>query len=124
MIKYHPAPDIEARIKEIKNRLVMEHVDLERVKCVRSRGSGSRRLLARCHALPRIMQFALDSKAHYVVEIVSEQFDSLSEEEQTKTLIHELMHIPAAFGGGFRHHRPYVNRRTVEAMYKKYMVMK
>jgi len=120
MIKYHHAPDIENRIRDISLRLQMEHIDLSRVKCVRSRGSGSRRVLARCHALPRIMQHALDVKAHYVIEIISEQFDRLSEEDQTKTLIHELMHIPAAFGGGFRHHRPFVNRRAVDTMYKKY----
>ncbi len=121
MIKYHPAPDIEGRISEITNKLMLSHVDVARVKCVRSVGSGSRRIIARCHALPRIMQFALDSEAHYVIEILSEQFDRLSKEEQTRTLIHELMHIPASFGGGFRHHRPYVNRRSVDAMYKKYM---
>ena len=57
---------------------------------------------------------------HYLIEIVSEKFDRLHPEEQTRTLIHELMHIPKSFGGGFRHHRPYVNRRTVDRMYKLY----
>lgn len=120
MIKYHPAPDIEAKMKNIAEKLNFAYIDISRVKCVRSHGSGSKRVLARCHALPRIMQHALGVKAHYVIEIISEQFDKLGEEEQTKTIIHELMHIPAAFGGGFRHHRPFVNRRAVEVMYKKY----
>ena len=107
-------------MREIAQKLQMNYLDLERVKCVRSTGSGAKYTLARCHALPRIMQKALCMDAHYVIEVISEQFDSLSEDEQTKTLIHELMHIPAAFGGGFRHHRPFVNRRSVDAMYKKY----
>jgi len=67
------------------------------------------------------MQLALNRSPHYVIEVVSERFDTLSPEEQTKVLIHELMHIPHAFGGGFRAHRPYVTRRTVEAMYRQYL---
>jgi predicted metallopeptidase len=64
------------------------------------------------------MQKALDQPAHYVIEIISEKYEKLSDEEKTRTLIHELMHIPKSFGGGFRHHRPYVNRRAVEEQYK------
>ncbi len=117
MIKYFPAPDIQQQIEEIAKKLEMDH-DFSRVKAIRSRGSRSRRTLARCHALPRAMQTALGMKAHYVIEIISEQFDSLSNEDRTKTLIHELMHIPKAFGGGFRHH-DHVNHRNIERMYNK-----
>lgn len=117
MIKYHRAADIEARVKEIAAKLHIRH-DFSRVVCVRSTGSKSRRTLARCHALPRIMQAALGTKAHYVIEVISENFEKLGEEEKTKTLIHELLHIPKSFGGGFRHHS-YVSRKTVENMYRK-----
>jgi len=34
-------------------------------------------------------------------------------------LIHELMHIPGGFSGGFRPHKGYVERKDVEAVYKK-----
>ena len=44
-------------------------------------------------------------------------------EEKVKTLIHELMHIPKAFGGGFRHH-DVVNRKNVENLYKRYAALK
>ena len=65
------------------------------------------------------MQNALGIKAHYVIEVISENFDSMKEDEQTKTIIHELMHIPKGMKGGFRHH-DFVCQRNVEAMYRKY----
>jgi len=120
MIKYHRAPDIEERVRKISNVLELNHLDLARIICVRSRGSASRRTLARCHALPRIMQHALGIEPHYVIEIISEQFDKLNEEEKIKTLLHELLHIPKAFGGGFKFHG-YVNKARVEKMYKDYL---
>ncbi|MBI5602614.1 MAG: metallopeptidase, partial [Deltaproteobacteria bacterium] len=76
---------------------------------------------ARCHALPKVMQLALDMGAHYVIEILNESYDRLSKEEQVKILIHELMHIPETFGGGFRMHRDHVTRKNVEKLYKKFI---
>jgi predicted metallopeptidase len=121
MIHYALAEDIGAEINEIIRKLDMTHIDESRVVCIRSRGSASRRTLARCHGLPRIMQLALDLKPHYVIEIISEQFDKLGKADQTKVLIHELMHIPHAFGGGFRSHRPYVTKKKVEKMYQQFL---
>jgi predicted metallopeptidase len=117
MIVYERDHEMHSVMESIASRLGFHWIDFSRVVCVRSRGSSSSRTIARCHALPRIMQEALCVKAHYVIEAVSENFDGLSPEEKTKTLIHELMHIPKAMGGGFRHHRPYVTKRTVERMY-------
>jgi predicted metallopeptidase len=118
MIKYFPAPDIEQKAHEIALKLSIRH-DFSRVRFIRSRGSQARRTLARCHALPRIMQTALGIKAHYIIEVIDEQYEKLSEEEKIKTLIHELMHIPKSMGGGFRQH-DFVCRRNVEEMYQKY----
>jgi predicted metallopeptidase len=118
-IRYERAPDIEDRVFDIVRKLGMGHVNLARVSCIRSRGSSSRYVLARCHTLTRIFQHALGIKAHYIIEVISERFDSLTREEQTRTLIHELMHIPRTFGGGFKHH-DLVNRRSVEMMYRRY----
>lgn len=117
MIKYFPDPELERKSKEISAVLGFRH-DFSRVVFMRSTGSKSRRTLARCHALPRVMQAALGTKAHYVIEVISENFDKLSEQEKTKTIIHEIMHIPKSMGGGFRHH-DYVCRRNVEEMYRK-----
>lgn len=118
MIKYFRAPDIEQRIAEIISALELEHIEPRRVVCIRSRGSAARRTIARCHAMSRAMQAALGTPSHYIIEVISEKFDSLPEHEQTKTLLHELLHIPKAFGGGFKYHG-FVNRERVESMYRK-----
>ena len=117
-MKYSKAPDIESEVQKISGRLGMPH-DISRVICVRSTGSKSRRTLARCHSMSKAVQTALGIEAHYVIEVVSENFDRLPEDEKTKTLIHELMHIPKTFGGGFKGHRV-VNRKSVEQMYSRY----
>jgi len=120
MIKYFRAPDIEARISELIAALKLGHIDPQRLICMRSRGSAARRTVARCHAMPRIMQAALATKAYYIIEVIAEQFDKMPEDEQTKTLIHELLHVPKSFGGGFKYHS-FVSRERVEQMYKKFV---
>lgn len=117
MIKYELAGDLQKEINEIIDNTNFWHIKRDRVICIRSHGSESRGTLARCHALTRIWQMALNTKAAYLIEVISEKFDRLSEEEKTKTLIHELMHIPKAFGGGFKHH-DFVNSSNVERVYQ------
>ena len=119
MIRYEMAPDIESKLKRISRRLKMDYIDVDRVKGVRSYGSTGKGVIARCHALPKVMQLALGIDAHYVIEILTENYGRLSKEEQIKILIHELMHIPETFGGGFRMHRDHVTRRNVEKLYRK-----
>jgi predicted metallopeptidase len=121
MIQYALAEDIDLRVKEIIQKLRMTHIDETRVICLRSRGSGSRRVIARCHGLSRIMQVALNEKPHYIIEILSERFDRLSREDQTKVLIHEILHIPHCFGGGFRAHKSYVTGAKVQKIYDEFM---
>ena len=120
-IKYYPARDIQERVEYIARKLEFRHIDPNRVICVRSTGSTARGVIARCHALGKIWQMALDTRAHYLVEVITERYEKLSEEEKDKILIHELMHIPHSFGGGFRNHKPYVTNRKVEQMYKKFV---
>lgn len=66
---------------------------------MRTKGSGSKRTIARCYALPRIMQLALNQKPHYVIEVISERLDRLSKEEQTKVVIPRAYAHPAFFRG-------------------------
>ncbi len=117
-MKYEFALDIQAKAKEI-SRILFPYIKIENVKCFRSYGTSSKRTIARCHTIGKIMQKALDIKAIYVLEFLSERFDKINEEEKTKTIIHELMHIPKSFGGGFKHHN-FVHERNINKHYKEY----
>jgi len=117
-MRYEFAPDLQVKAEEI-SRILFPHVKIERVKCFRSFGTSSRGTIARCHALGKLMQKALGVSAFYPLEFLSERFDKLSNEEQTKVIIHELMHIPKTFGGGFKHHN-FVTDKNVNLAYKKY----
>jgi predicted metallopeptidase len=116
--------DIKKRAEEIINKLGWVHVPLEHVAFLRSTGSKARYTVARCHALGKAMQIGMGrKKGFYLVEVISEKFDKLSEKEQTKVLIHELMHIPKAFGGGFIHHNK-VHDKSVKEVYRRYCELK
>jgi predicted metallopeptidase len=117
-MRYQEAPDLKLRMEEIVRALGLEHVNLERVGCLRSFGSSTRRTLARCHALGKVMQKAMGTKAFYTIEFL-EPFEKLSKKEQDKVIIHELMHIPKTFGGGFRQH-DFVCERNVDALYSQF----
>lgn len=118
-MKYEPAPDIHQKVNDVVTKLRLNHVKLDSISCIRSHGSSSRYTIARCHTLNKIMQKALQRKGFYVLEFLSERFDKQSEEDKIKTIIHELMHIPKTFGGGFRHH-DYVCERNINVFYKQY----
>tara|TARA_Y100000310_G_C20464508_1_gene706961 strand:+ start:162 stop:608 length:447 start_codon:yes stop_codon:yes gene_type:complete len=121
-MQYEPAPDLQKRMQDMILILEMEHIPLHRVKCIRSFGSKAKRTLARCHALGKVMQNGMGTGAFYTIEFL-ELFDKQTLEDQDKTIIHELMHIPKAFGGGFRHH-DYVCDKNVDIMHEKYESMK
>jgi predicted metallopeptidase len=121
-IKYELAPDLQKQVNEIAT-LLFPHVKLDSVICIRSFGSSSRGTIARCHALGKAMQIALGRKGFYVIEVISKRFDKMKEEDKTRTLIHELMHVPKSFGGGFKHH-DYVCDKNVETEYQKYVNLK
>jgi predicted metallopeptidase len=118
-MRYSIALDLQQRMCEIVRRLNFTHVDCNRVVCLRSVGSKARRVIARCHALPKVMQLAMEVKAHYAIEFL-ERFERLTKADQDITIIHELMHIPKTFGGGFRHH-DFVCHKNVEQLYRMYL---
>ncbi len=117
-MRYEEARDIQEKVEKIIEKLNLSHIRINDISCIRSYGSKSRNCIARCHALNKVMQKALGRKGFYVLEFLSEKFDKLEEQEKIKTIIHELLHIPKSFGGGFKHHN-YVTRRNVEKLYKK-----
>ena len=123
-IKYLEAPDILREAHDIVFTLGWNHIHLEHVAFIRSTGSTARSTIARCHALGKAMQIGMGrKKGFYLIEVISEKFDKLSTVEKTKVIIHELMHIPKTFGGGFVHHNV-VHDRAVDKIYKEYQIIK
>jgi len=117
-LKYEEAPDVKRLVDEIVDNLDLFHVVPQFVYCYRSSGSESAHIIARIHGLGKIWQEALRKPPAYVIELISERYDGLSEEEKEKTLIHELLHIPHGFSGGFRPHRGYIDRKKVEKLHQ------
>ena len=117
-LEYVEARDVKRRVDEILDSLDLFHVVPQFVFCYRSKGSKSKRIVARIHGLGKIWQEALLRPPAYVIEVISEGYDRLSEEEKKKTLIHELLHIPKGFSGGFRPHKGYISRKRVEKLYR------
>jgi len=118
-IKYYEAPDIKKQVDSIAADLELFHVVPQFVFCVRSKGSKATRTIARIHGLGKIWQGVLNLPPSYTIEVISEIYDKMSKEAKEKILIHELLHIPGGFSGGFRPHKGYVERKKVEQLYKK-----
>lgn len=121
-MKTELAPDIDKRIKVIVHALNLEHVSNKHIICMRSFGSKSR-AIARIWGLPRIWQQALYLNAYYIIEVVSEKFDKMSQEEQDKTLIHELLHVPKTFSGALVPHECFgkkIDTKSVSEFYRRY----
>jgi len=121
-MKYEPAPDLQKETEDIAKAL-FPHVRVSYVKCFRSYGTSSRGTIARCHTIGKLMQLAIGVAPYYAIEFIVERFEKMSDKDKKKVIIHELMHIPKAFGGGFIHHDK-VNEKNVNIMYEKYCAMK
>ena len=121
MIEYFDAPDIKKRVAEVVDLLRFDHVDQDKLYCIRSRGSESKKTIARIHGLGRIWQEALRLRPTYILEVIHELFDYYPRQVQDRTLIHELMHIPHSFQGGFRHHKNHVSQDNVDIWYSRYL---
>ncbi|PVX27088.1 MAG: metallopeptidase [Candidatus Bathyarchaeum sp.] len=119
-LQYHEAPDVKRLADEIIDSLGLSYVVPEAVCCYRSKGSKSRRIIARIHGFGKIWQQALGLPPSYVIEVLSERYDKLSQEDKEKTVIHELLHIPRGFKGGFRPHKGYISKKKVDKLHKEY----
>ncbi len=118
-IKYVEAPDVKELADEIASQLDFFHVVPQFIHCFRSTGSKAGRTIARIHGLGKIWQEALNLSPSYVIEVISERYDRLSQTEKEKTIIHELLHVPHGFAGGFRPHKGYIDRAIVEELYMR-----
>ena len=97
------ATDVQGRVERIIEVLGLGHINQFRIICMRSKGAKAN-AYARIWNLPRIWQKALGVQPYYIIEVLSENFDPLSEEERDRILIHELMHIPKTFSGALVPH--------------------
>ncbi len=94
----------------IKERMVRLVVDLEidwvvpdLVYTFRSYNSASN-VIARIWGFSKIWQMAIDHDPAYVLEVISERFDKLSERQKDEVILHELAHIPRNFSGALMAH--------------------
>jgi len=116
------ASDIQERVNKIIQTLNLDYINSLRIICMRSKKSTAN-AYARIWNLPQIWQKALDIRTYYIIEVLSENFDNLPEEEKTKVLIHELIHIPKTFSGALRPHAYFdyrIDEKTIGEFYKRY----
>jgi len=119
-MEFEKADDVSQLTREIVDKLGHKHFQKEQIYCVRSHGSKTR-AYARIWGLSRIFQITAGYKPTYVIEVISKFYDKLSDQEKTKVIIHELMHIPKTFSGALlshkgRYHR--INSKEVEKIFK------
>lgn len=123
-MRYFYAEDVKLMAESIIEVLGLRYIDVSRLGFVRSSGSRSRKVVARIHSIGRAWEAAFNIKPMYLIEVISERFDRLSQQEKEKVIIHELLHIPRGFGGGFVPHSRGVNQKMVEKMHATYRVWK
>ncbi len=115
----------DEKIQNDLNKLVrlldFSHVKSPRIFAYRSYESSSR-AYARIWSFPKIFQEVLNVEPAYVIEVLSEKFDKLTEDNKTKVLIHELLHIPKNFSGALAPHKTRVRKidKEVEKLYKMF----
>ncbi|MCX6777950.1 MAG: putative metallopeptidase [Candidatus Micrarchaeota archaeon] len=124
-VRFEKADDVQEIVDDVVETLGegLEHVNQYRIFCMRSTGSGAR-AYARIWSLPRIWQQALDINPYYVVEVLSEKYDVLDDEQKTKVIIHELLHIPKTFSGALVPHTCFgkrIDNRRVNEVYAEYL---
>lgn len=118
-IHYYPAHDVKELLERIVARLEFHYIDLNGIFCFRSAGSKSKRTVARIHSLGKLWQKALKRSPGYLIEVISERYDRLDREEREKVLIHELLHIPKGFAGGFRPHKGNITKKKIENLHTR-----
>ncbi|MEM0444681.1 MAG: putative metallopeptidase [Nitrososphaerota archaeon] len=104
MPRYVRDKGLEEYVREIGVGAGLSHLDFSRIRCVRSFEARARGTVARVHTGSRALWAGMGLRPHYVIEFISESFDSLSERQKAEVVLHELLHIPRAMGGGLVGH--------------------
>ncbi len=121
-MKVNAAPDVSKLVRVVVRRLPFSYINPRAITCMRSTGATSR-ARARIWSFPKIWQTALEHPPHYIIEVLSQHFDNLSDDDKIRVIIHELMHIPKNFSGALVPHRGIhkrIDHRNVEKLFKMY----
>ena len=116
------APDVSKLVRILVGRLPFSYIKPGAITCMRSSGATSR-ARARIWSFPKIWQAALAHPAHYIIEVLSQHFDHLSDDDKIRVIIHELMHIPKNFSGALVPHRGIhkrIDHKNVEKFFQMY----
>lgn len=119
-VEWRSAPKIKRKVKSLLRNLELDWIDQRKITCFSSTGS-STRAYARIWGLSKIWQMALKNDPHYIIEVISERFNKLSEKEKDEVLIHELMHIPKNFSGALMPHIRKSGKRNFHDKVKVYV---
>lgn len=113
---------IQHEMEDIVKVLSLDHINPERIFCYRTTGSKAR-AYARIWSFPKIFQRVLNIEAAYVMEVISEKFDKLDDDNRRKVIIHELLHVPKNFSGALLPHSYGHTRieKEVDVLFKKYI---
>lgn len=119
-LEWSADPELTIRVRTLVDSIDFIHIPKHRIFCFRTDGSKSR-AYARIWAFPKIFQTVLNIEPAYVIEVINKYYNKLDYKEQTKVLIHELLHIPKNFSGSLLPHT-YGNKRIdheVERLYRQ-----
>lgn len=94
---------LKQSLKKTIKEAAVDWVKTSRVFTYRSENAKTR-AYARIWGLSRIWQKALKLKPAYILEVISEKYDRLSDREKSKVLLHEVAHIPKNFSGALVPH--------------------
>jgi predicted metallopeptidase len=100
---WEKAPDIEKKTRLIFKAIGFDKNNSKNIYYFRSKNSRAN-ARARIWGLTRIWQLSLNIPPSYIIEVISENFDHLSESQKEEVLIHEIAHIPKNFSGSLVPH--------------------
>ena len=101
--EWEKAPDIKVRIIKLVKDLEIDYIKPHSIYAYRSAGSKTR-AYARIWGLSKLWQEVLAVRPTYIIEVLSQHFDNLSDKEKDKVILHELTHIPKNFSGALVAH--------------------
>lgn len=120
-MNYKRAPEIKRQIRVLIKELNFVHIKPNQIHCIRSTDAKTR-AYARIWGMSRLFHEVAGLPPTYIIEVINQHFEKLSDREKIKTLIHELMHIPKTFSGALLSHRgPHhtINDREVEKIIRR-----